>query len=236
MKNNILLFLTACVNPRGMAFTKIQDKEVRLNQYINSINYYLKKTKYKILVVENTNEDLSKYVVAPTDRIEFLTFDGNNYDKKLGKGYGEALIIEYATKHSIFYKSADYVVKITGRNIILNINSLIKEIKDFSFVYANIKGLNGRLTCESRIVGFPKIFLEKSFLPCKESLDDSKGYYFEDLLFDTSKYHLKEFFHPILIKGVSGSTGENLYPTISTYFKGPLNYILHKLRLYKVNI
>lgn len=235
MNRNILIFLTACVNPNGMKYTAVQDQSERLKQYINAIKFYLYETKFRILVVENTNVDLSKYIENSKHRLEILTFNGNNYDKNLGKGYGEALIMEYATKKSVFYKEADYVVKITGRNIILNINSLIDEMRNYSYVYANITSRKGRLQCQSRIVGFPKSYIEDKFLPNINFLDDSKEHFFEDLIFETAMGKIKDFYHPILIRGISGSTGETLSPTILTYIKAPIKYILHKFGLFKIH-
>lgn len=236
MQKNILLLLTACVNTKGMKFTSLNNKDERLRQYIRAINYYLHHTNYSILVVENSNCNLSTYISPKRKNIEFLTFDGNNYDKELGKGYGEALILDYATKNSLLYKQANIIVKITGRDIVLNIKSLIREIKDDHNVYANIESICGRLYCESRFAAFSKKFLEESFLPNIDSINDSKQYYFEFLLFDKAKNNIKEFFQPILINSVSGTTGNSIVPNkLSKYLHSPLRYFLHKNKIFRMN-
>lgn len=230
---NILLLLTACVDPKGMKFTALQDKGERLQQYLAAIKYYYDKTKYRILIVENTNYDMSRCLPDDKSRIEFLTFEGNNYNKDLGKGFGEALIMKYAADHSQFYSQAETIIKITGRDKVLNVNTLIKEIRNASFVYTNIITCDGRLTCLSRFVAFPKKYLDYIFLPNSDKINDSKNYYFEDLIFDTSKGILRQFCHPILTETVSGTTGERIHPSLSLIIKAPIIYWIHKLGYYR---
>ena len=55
-RKNITLLLTACINPNGMSYTVLQDPNERKIQYEEALNYYLTKTKCKIVFVENTGE------------------------------------------------------------------------------------------------------------------------------------------------------------------------------------
>jgi hypothetical protein len=87
-----ILLLTACINPDGMPFTCLADVGVRKKQYIEALNFYLKNTTRKIVFVENSGTDISSSFKDFQHRIEFLCFDGNLcFDKRKGKGYGEAL-------------------------------------------------------------------------------------------------------------------------------------------------
>ena len=54
-----ILFLTACVNSKGMAYTKLSNPEIRLQQYKDTLNWYLENTDMKILLVENSGYDFS---------------------------------------------------------------------------------------------------------------------------------------------------------------------------------
>lgn len=231
---DIILLLTACVDPQGMKFTALQNKEERLEQYISAIRFYYAKTNYKILIVENTNYDMTKFLPNDKTRIEFLTYSGNNYNKDLGKGFGEALIMKYAANHSRFYAQATTIIKITGRDKVLNVNTLIKEIKDESCVYTNIITCKGRLTCLSRFIALPKVYLDNIFLPNSNKINDSQDYYFEDLLFDTSKGRLRQFCHPILTESVSGTSGQRIHPKLSQIVKAPIIYYIHKLGYYRI--
>ena len=92
----MLLFLTACVNPKGMAYTKLSNPEIRLQQYKDALNWYLENTSMKILLVENSGCDFSDVYQKQIreGRLEFICYDGNDFDRKRGKGYGEAAIME----------------------------------------------------------------------------------------------------------------------------------------------
>lgn len=102
-----ILFLTACVNPNGMAYTKLNNPEVRLRQYKEALDWYLAHTDMKILLVENSGTDFSSDYQKRIGegRLEFLCFDGNSYDRSRGKGYGEAAIMEYGFGHSKLLKA-----------------------------------------------------------------------------------------------------------------------------------
>ena len=118
--------MTACVNPCGMSHTKLQDPEIRANQYRQALDFYIKETNLPIVFCENTMYDFSSgyQQIITSGRLEYLTFDGNNYDTSRGKGYGEALIIRYAINNSDIIKNSKYVIKITGRLIITDIKRI----------------------------------------------------------------------------------------------------------------
>ena len=129
-KNRIVIVLTACVNPNGMSYTVLQDTNERKRQYIDALSFYLKNTDLPIVFVENSNTDFSNEFQQwiATGRLEFITFDGNSgFDKIKGKGYGEALMLLYAIKHSTFISQSKYIIKITGRLQVKNISQLAKS-------------------------------------------------------------------------------------------------------------
>ena len=47
--------MTACVDPQGMSNTILQDKDLRKQQYIEALDFYLTKTDLPIVFVENSN-------------------------------------------------------------------------------------------------------------------------------------------------------------------------------------
>lgn len=122
-KYKTCILLTACVNPSGMSHTILQNPETRAEQYKKALDFYIKGTNVPIVFCENTMYDMSPEYRQYIDsgRLEYLTFDGNNYDKNRGKGYGEALIMGYAIQHSDIICNSKYVIKITGRIIISDI-------------------------------------------------------------------------------------------------------------------
>ena len=128
MKTTVIL-LTSCVNPNGMSKTALQDVGMRKQQYIEALRFYLQNTDLSIVFVENSGADFRDEFESFIDkgRLEYITFWGNDYDKKFGKGYGEAIIIRYALDNSEILKKADIVIKITGRLKIDNIGKIIRH-------------------------------------------------------------------------------------------------------------
>ena len=125
-KYNACILLTACVNPCGMSHTVLQDSDARAEQYKQALDFYIKETTLPLIFCENTMYDMGMGYEQYVDsgRLELLAFEGNNYDKKRGKGYGEAVIMKYAVDHSVLIRNSKYVIKITGRLIVPDIKRI----------------------------------------------------------------------------------------------------------------
>lgn len=176
-----LILLTGCINPNGMAYTKLQNPETRRAHYIDSIKYYLLKTQNKILFVENSEIDISKEFERDKERLEFLIFSGNDYDKKLGKGHGEMLILKYAFANSDFIKHATSICKITGRYKVKNIQLLLTHYAKCD-CEVMVDLLHQLRYSDSRIFIANKPFFNNYLFYLKKQVDDSNGYYFEHAL------------------------------------------------------
>lgn len=237
LNNKVVLLLTACVNPKGMSYTAINDVHIRLQQYLQAIEWYLKNTKFDIVVVENTGCDFSQFAQFSTfnDRLECLTFQGNNYDRNLGKGYGEVSILEHACKHSIKISRAEFVVKITGRVIVKNINEIIHRCDFIQRLYIDYYRTD--LTKFAAVL----FIMNKDYLLCfeklKSRLNDSQGYYFEHCLKDTANLCGGARFVDMLpvspiIEGYSGSLGKKYDNT--TPFRWLVKKILWKIKYRKL--
>jgi hypothetical protein len=196
-----------------MVYTALQNTKEREEQYINAINFYLTQTKYKIVFCNNSGEDISSKITGDKNRIEFISFYGNDYDKSLGKGYGEFLILKPAFQCSELLKTSKYIIKITGRLIVNNIADVLKfndvllcypKNKIYVTIQDDIKSLDSRC-----FIATKKFF--KLFLITENSINDTQGYYFEHLLYDVIQQHKKSFLCfdfclPLAFCGVSGST------------------------------
>lgn len=228
-----VILLTACINPGGMAFTKLSDPDERKTQYIDAINYYVKKTTFPIVFVENSNTDISFLFQDKIieDRLEFLTFKGNA-DKTRGKGYGEAEIIEYAMNHSKNIAIDSNIIKITGRLIVENVMKLVASRDLFCLKYSIQCAVNSEFSfADSRILISSVIFM-RQFLNKKYQIDDSKNVFFEHVLLNTIKEIDKFYYFPFLEKpqiiGVSGSTGEVYLETCNS-FNMRISYLNYQL-------
>ena len=189
--------------------------------------------------VENSGTDISSSFKDFQHRIEFLCFDGNLcFDKRKGKGYGEALILEYAMAKSEFITDDVLIFKLTGRLQLININRLIHYMDKLSpsknFVCVVPPQNN---SVDSRCFVCNKYYLENIFLKDKFHIDDSVGYYFEHLLFDSLRQnkgkiriHKIPFF--LYWRGISGSLGDRLIEPKCRYwsdFKALYHCMISKL-------
>lgn len=238
-----VILLTACVNPGGTIYTSLQDAEERGAQYKAALRWYLENTALRIVFVENTLTDFSSEFTGYINegRLEYITFDGNNFDKSLGKGYGEAIIIETALKRSAFIKETDYLIKITGRLILSNLNKILKKHHPRSndYVRVNTGLVNGHCYCLSSFFICPPVFLQNYFIPVKEKINDSKGYYFEHLLYYSllrwlkDRHSHREFRMPFKFVGTSGSTNTQYSLERFSGFKVFRQYLLHRFSYYQ---
>ena len=215
MKHTVLL-MTSCINPMGMKFTMLQDVEERKKQYIKAINFYLENTKYRIVFCDNSGMDLSDLkTVEGKGRLEVLSFEGNDFDKNLGKGYGEFGIIQYAIENSQYIREASCVIKLTGRLIVGNICEVVRLnqwllLNPRQFVFAT--PILKQKAFDSRCFSANKDFFLHCFVNQPNTINDTNNYYFEHYLYDAirslpSDYIVSDFVLPLTINGVSGSTG-----------------------------
>ena len=244
MQPNRIILLTACVNPDGMPFTAVIDSSIRVREYENALGYYLKETDCPIVIVDNSGYSFGSFAATCPDRIEALHFDGNGFDKELGKGYGEGLIIEYALNHSRFINSQQPVIiyKITGRHLVCNVSSLFHstsfgESLSHKAVFAVLK--ENEKEAVSDVFSGPVSFFQ-DLTHYLQECNDSMGCYFEHKLFECIIRSIEEkrirFFHfplPIIQHGVSGSTGKPL-KQIGSRSKYTLKYLLYLLKINKL--
>jgi len=223
--NNFVLLLTCCINPKGMVYTAINDVQTRIKQYYEAFDFYLETTNYNILIVENTLFKIDQKYLK-NERIEYLTFDGNNFDKNLGKGYGEALIIDHAIKKSSFLRSEflKSIVKITGRLKVLNIKMLLDSVDECEMKKCISADLDWSCKVAYSYFFIANLSFFKFFLKDINLINDSRGFYFEHLLAtkikDRNRTHIK--FIPLYtsaeIIGISGSTGKS-YSIKTSYLR-----------------
>jgi hypothetical protein len=235
-KNNNIIFLTGCINPNGMAFTALQDPDIRREQYIATIKFYLQHTDKRILFVENSNNDISAWFENEIHNhdVEIITFDGNNYDKLLGKGYGEMLIIEYALAHSVFIREADFIFKITGRLQVLNIKAICRQIDKDETIQILMNFQQNLSYADSKCWGAAKSFYSDILILNKNIIDDSKGIHFEHALSKAAHLAIAKGYNFQFIadlprySGIKGSENKKFNDSVLYWI--PL-YIKHKMRL-----
>ncbi len=219
MKANIVIFLTSAIDVNGITYSKVNDMEERYNEYRSSLMCWVEEPAVdKIVFCDNSNFNLSEIQKDVKekgfeDKLELLSYDGQNFNRNLGKGYGEITTFQYAFDHSIFIKQADIILKVNGRYFLENISSIIESL--YTLQDAMVLGdFRKKLTwMDSRVFAFKLSFLEKYFLFYRSQIDDSKGFKFEMALARSAHQAMAEGHHwemlPVVpvIKGRSGSTG-----------------------------
>ena len=211
--DNIVILMTACVYPKNMIQTIVQDPGVRKRQYLDAINYYLQETDFDIVFCDNSDVVIWDEIIHQdkAHRLEYLTFNGGEKDKDRGKGYGEANIIKYALSHSCLLREARYVIKITGRVKVLNINNIrgLLSKKKISKVVVSLCSDIG-LILSSVCVCATKTWLQWWVDNYMEDIRYGEGATFEDVLFksfvDDSNVQILRF-NPIF-DGICAGTGK----------------------------
>lgn len=231
-----VILLTACINPSGMSYTALQNVELRKKQYIDAILFYLQKTNYNIVFCNNSGEDISSEVSIKVSqklysRIEFISFNGNDYNNELGKGYGEFEIIKKGVLNSVYIKNAKYILKITGRYIAVDVESVIKKTNFVTMwkqkrLYVDIS--DEFQSADARCFYGSKDFFLK-FVNIENLVNDENKFYFEHLFYQflcnnplikqESFYITNSYIYMgELISGMSGTLGTLFHAQTYSYW------------------
>lgn len=134
--SSVVLVITGCISPiKDQAHLVLKDVDERIRQYLKSIKYYIEDTDfYNIVFCENSAYELEERFELEKDaealgkHLEWLSFNGNLTEeaKYSNKGIGEDEIMDYIFNNSQLIQNAKTFVKVTGRLILNNINSIIK--------------------------------------------------------------------------------------------------------------
>jgi hypothetical protein len=149
MARNVLLLSATIQPPAGMPVLTRTDPSLRLNDYIQSIDFYVQflgKCFDAIVLAENSEADLTSLrerVAAANaeDRVELLSFNGLDYPPAYGRGYGEYKLVDYAMANSAFLRRDDdlTVWKCTGRYRLINIEQMVRRRPASFDLYCNMR-------------------------------------------------------------------------------------------------
>lgn len=215
MGKKVVLLLTGTINPNNMSFTKLQDADSRKIQYIDAIRFWLKKVDLPIVFVENSNTSIASYFKAEiaADRLELLHFQGNDYTRNLGKGYGELLCLEHANCQSRHIREADFIFKVTGRHKILNFAAFYNQFVSCPDISVMVNFYGFLKNCDSRFFGYLPALVSDYLIHYKDVVNDSKDIYFETILSNSvhkaiaDGYKFRPFRSLPRIQGSSGTFG-----------------------------
>lgn len=152
----------------------------RENDYFEAIQFYLMKG-FRVVYVDNSNTRSEKILNLKQKfkGLEYHCFVSSK--SHLGKSQGEVEIINYALKNSGFLGSVDYLIKITGRYIIKNIDIIFRGTKGVE-AEVFINPTRNLRWADSRLMIMRKTYYEQYFLTAvSKYLDESKGVYMENV-------------------------------------------------------
>lgn len=153
MKENILLLTATITPPLNAAQLQRVDPSLRLQDYAEAFEFYLKQMKQGIISAivfsDNSNSnlqilrDLAENYNA-TNQVEFIVFEGLDYPPAYGRGYGEFKMVDYVMEHSTIIRNASpeaNIWKITGRYILENIANVVRTKPADAHFYCNCRNI-----------------------------------------------------------------------------------------------
>lgn len=208
--NSTCLLITATISPNGPAVNQV-DPVKRLAEYEQALAFYAR-LPYDIIFIENSGFDFSTSQVfeelRKTQRVHFHAVPGSS-DPSKGKGFQEFEMLDWAVEH-LCHRYHSFV-KITGRYIVRNAESLIAEgVHDIRIDrHRRMKvAITGFFHCS---VDFYNIYLRNLYL----LVNDPSGLYIEHVLYRQlaalqSKKRIEMFRRNPDYRGVSGSHGNSM--------------------------
>lgn len=189
MANNISIILTATIDVKGISHMERSDAHVRLADYKGALISWLRNPAVdSIVFVENSGYDLNELreIVANHDKckisVEFLSFDGQDFPRNLGKGYGEMIALQYAVKHSEILAKTRKFIKVNGRYYVPNIDKIINYFSTYSDLDVMCDFSRRISWSDSRVFAGNFRFLNDYLCSTLDLINDSVGVNFEHVL------------------------------------------------------
>ena len=218
----MVLLLTGAIDIESFSIpnTVISNINVRLKQYLNSIEFALDEYNLisEIIFCENTNYEfdyspLFEKAIKKGKKFEVVSFKGDYKTiSEKGKGYGEGEIISFALKNSEILKKCDVFYKLSGRLIVTNMDRIVAATTtDNSFIYHPKRIYNNRVShVETFFYKVSKDLYIKYLDNVYQFVNEEDHRYLEHLFYERlSDLDLKSFRYAPLISGLSGSSGES---------------------------
>lgn len=183
-KKKICLVLHATVDPGGVVFVKRVDPRERFEDCRRALKLWVQRDDFdKLVFVENSGYDIAplQEIVEESplnsDAVEFLSFDGQDFPRELGKGYGETLNFQHVLDNSKILDEDDRLIRSNGRYYVQNMHAffealqppteMLTEFHEY-LTYADVTVLGGTIE-----------FFRKYICPFGWDVNDSNGYYME---------------------------------------------------------
>jgi len=177
VSEKITLLILCTVDAKGVLHTGRSDPKERLEDITIALTKWLKLKLFKrVVIIENSNfqgNEIHNVLQNFSDELttELIVYDGQNFNRNLGKGYGWYQSVMTALSTSKLAASSEYFMLIPGRYFIPNIIKIIDGLR-----VPLMCNLNSNLTFAfSPVSVFTKQFIEQYWLPECKKTNDSIG-------------------------------------------------------------
>lgn len=204
LTTDLVLCLTASIDPQGMPGVSRPDPKVRETDYAQCLQFYSEQFPQvqRIVFIENSGWPLDRLRhIASTcnphgKRFEFISLRCNDFPRELGKSYGELMLMDRGLEQSELARDARYLAKLTGRNYLLNLTQILERVRrDFQLLcdlrdhplyeWLRIPAC-GRHADTRFIVFTPELYnrhVRGQYVRCSEAL----GFHAENLFYEIAK-------------------------------------------------
>ncbi|OGS71673.1 MAG: hypothetical protein A3F91_12465 [Flavobacteria bacterium RIFCSPLOWO2_12_FULL_35_11] len=236
-----VLIITSTVNVNS-CLTVLVNPKIRLEQYVNSILFYLNSKKIdKLIVCDNSSFDYSaievinKLAVKNNKKIEFLNFNGSaNKIQEFGKGYGEGEIMSFIFMNSELIRQEEFsFLKVTGRLKVLNIDSILNFCEP-NINYYQPTSLNPFIKSDkidTRFYQCNKLMFNEFLKDRFQYVNDIDGIYLEHVYYNRlidAKIRFENFRILPYFIGISGSTGDSYKISDFKFLRNRFIFFIYK--------
>ncbi|EAZ79803.1 hypothetical protein [Algoriphagus machipongonensis] len=219
--NKIVILLSATIKPFMETFMAARSIEEREEDYFKAAEFYLGKG-FPVVFVENSMYHSERIFNLKNRFPEFEILQFESTSSHLGKGHGEKQLMDYALANSTLLAQSEYLLKITGRYIVQNIQEFIGGLEtDMKPVYINF--LRDLTWGDTRILLMSKAYYKEIFAPfCDQYLDEKNNVILERVFARSVHHHMSKGgtfgFWPVYPSylGFDGSYGD---PIKFSFFK-----------------
>jgi hypothetical protein len=183
-RKKICLVLHATVDPRGVVFVKRDDPRERFEDYRQALKRWVARDDFdKLIFVENSGYDISELRTIAEESsldkesVEFLSFDGQDFPRELGKGYGETLNFQHVVENSKILSEEDMFIRRNGRYYVENMHVFFEALQPPTEILIEFRQYLSY--ADVTILGGTVDFFRRYICPYGREVNDSKGYYME---------------------------------------------------------
>jgi hypothetical protein len=245
----MVLLLPGAIDIKGLGVPSmnIVDIEVRLSQYLNSIEYAILhyKTISEIVFVENTGykydySGLQEQATRNGKKLEIISFRGD-YSKIIqkGKGFGEGESIKYALDKSDILKRCNQFFKLTGRLIVKNMDEIVETTRSASSFIYHPKTIYRiyKDHIETYFYKVDKKVYVEYLIDAHQDIDESDFRYLEHVFYEKLSFlDFRSFKTVPLISGFSGTSGNPYDLDTKRMILEKINYFIGAHNLKKTAI